>query len=113
MDVRMKDLGTRVRDARSLLNLTQNELAEKAQLHPTYISAIENGKVNMSVDVLMRLTEALQVSSDWLLQAETPVVSALQTNEIVEMLSDCSVTELKTISKMIKEIKAALRSTKE
>lgn len=113
MDTKLQELGARVREARSRLDLNQNELAEKAQLHPTYISQIENGKANMSVDVFMRLTEALQVSADWLLQADVPSVNALQINEVVDLLSDCSQTEMKAILKMIKEFKIAIRSTKQ
>ena len=113
MDTKLQELGARVREARSRLDLNQNELAEKAQLHPTYISQIENGKANMSVDVLIRLTEALQVSADWLLQADVPSVNALQNNEVVDLLSDCSQAEMKAILKMIKEFKTAIRSTKQ
>lgn len=113
MDTKLQELGARVREARSRLDLNQNELAEKAQLHPTYISQIENGKANMSVDVFMRLTEALQVSADWLLQADVPSVNALQSNEVVDLLSDCSQTEMKAILKMIKEFKTAIRFTKQ
>lgn len=113
MDTKLQELGARVREARSRLDLNQNELAEKAQLHPTYISQIENGKANMSVDVLIRLTEALQVSADWLLQADVPSVNALQVNEVVDLLADCSQAEMKAILKMIKEFKTAIRSTKQ
>ena len=69
MDTKLKEMGARVREARVKMNLSQTDLAELAQLHPTYISQIENGKANMSIDVFMRLTEALQISADWLLRA--------------------------------------------
>jgi len=110
MDIKLKEMGARVREARLNLKLSQVDLAEKAQLHPTYVSQIENGKANMSIDVFMRLTEALQVSADWLLRSDVPSVNKLETNEIVSLLSDCSISEKKTILKMIKELKAALRN---
>jgi len=111
MDNNLKEMGARVRDARLKLNLSQVALAELAQLHPTYISQIENGKANLSIDVFIRLTEALQVSADWLLRSNVPTVNQLEEHEIVSLLSDCSATERKTILKMIKDIKSALRES--
>lgn len=111
MDTKLKEMGARVRTARQNLNLSQVEFAELAQLHPTYVSQIENGKANMSIDVFIRLTEALQVSADWLLRSEVPSVTQLQNNEVTALISDCSPSERKAIIKMIKELKIALRST--
>ena len=110
MDTKLKEMGARVRKARQNLNLSQVEFAELAQLHPTYVSQIENGKANMSIDVFIRLTEALQVSADWLLRADVPTVTHLQNNELAALLEDCSPSERKSIIKMIKELKIALRS---
>lgn len=111
MDTKLKEIGARVREARSDLGMNQTELAEKAQLHPTYISQIENGKANLSVEVFIRITEALQVSADWLLQSNVPSVAKLQNDEVVELLSDCNQAETKAIIKMIREFKNALKST--
>ena len=86
MDNNLKEMGARVRDARLKLNLSQVALAELAQLHPTYISQIENGKANLSIDVFIRLTEALQVSADWLLRSNVPTVNQLEEHEIVSLL---------------------------
>lgn len=41
--------------------MTQEQLAEEAELAPTYISDVERGRVNISVDALVRLATALQV----------------------------------------------------
>lgn len=111
MEIKLKEMGARVREARRNLKLSQVDLAEKAQLHPTYISQIENGKANLSIDVFIRLTEALQVSADWLLRSNVPSVNKLETNEIVSLLNDCTVSEKKAILKMIKELKIALRNS--
>ena len=111
MDTKLKEMGARVREARVKMNLSQTDLAELAQLHPTYISQIENGKANMSIDVFMRLTEALQISADWLLRAEVPSVNTIQNVEINKLLADCSESEVRYIIKLIRELKAALRNS--
>ena len=42
--------------------LSQTQLAELADIHRTYVSAIELGKVSVSFDVLFRLAQVLEVS---------------------------------------------------
>ena len=41
--------------------LSQTQLAELVDIHRTYVSAIELGKVSVSFDVLFRLGQALDV----------------------------------------------------
>lgn len=41
--------------------LSQTQLAELVDIHRTYVSSIELGKVSVSFDVLFRLAEALEV----------------------------------------------------
>ena len=55
-------LGRKVRLFRKLSGLTQENLAEKAELAPTYISDVERGRENISVDALQRIAKALAVS---------------------------------------------------
>jgi transcriptional regulator with XRE-family HTH domain len=55
-----KILGTAVRKRRLALGLTQEELAERADLHWTYISGIERGVRNVSIVNLFHIAAALQ-----------------------------------------------------
>ncbi|HEX5221049.1 MAG TPA: helix-turn-helix transcriptional regulator [Verrucomicrobiae bacterium] len=41
--------------------MTQEKLAEKAELAPTYISDVERGRENISVDALQRIATSLGV----------------------------------------------------
>lgn len=54
-------LGQKVRLYRKLCGLTQERLAEKADLVPSYISDVERGRENISVDALRRIAKALNV----------------------------------------------------
>ena len=47
---------------RKKLRLSQTQLAELVDIHRTYVSAIELGKVSISFDFLFKLAEVLQVS---------------------------------------------------
>ncbi|HEY3932681.1 MAG TPA: helix-turn-helix transcriptional regulator [Verrucomicrobiae bacterium] len=51
-------LGKRIRLYRKLNRMTQETLAEKAELAPSYISDVERGRVNISVDALQRIATA-------------------------------------------------------
>lgn len=52
-------LGQNVRRAREAKSLTQEKLAEKAALDPTYISGIERGLRNPGIKNVARLAKAL------------------------------------------------------
>jgi transcriptional regulator with XRE-family HTH domain len=57
----LDDLGEVVRRRRLALNLSQEELAFRAGVHRTYLSDIERGARNITVTVLTRLAEALEL----------------------------------------------------
>jgi len=56
-----KPLGEAIRERRLALGLTQEDLAEKADLHWTYISGIERGVRNVSIVNLFHIALALDV----------------------------------------------------
>lgn len=61
-------LASNLRAERARLRLTQEQLAEKAGLHPTYISRVEGGVYNVGVDGIERLAHALNVDPSCLLK---------------------------------------------
>ena len=54
-------LGEAIRTCRKRTAISQELLAEKAELSPKYIGEVERGIVNISVDSLARIAKALQV----------------------------------------------------
>ncbi|WP_223593631.1 helix-turn-helix domain-containing protein [Neobacillus bataviensis] len=57
-----KIIGDLVKQLRKSQDLNQEELAERAGLHFTYIGQIERGERNFSVETLNKVTEALGLS---------------------------------------------------
>lgn len=55
-------LGKAVRERREALGVSQEELAELAGFHRTYIGGIERGERNITVLTLIELTRALQLT---------------------------------------------------
>jgi len=57
-----KAFGTAIRKWRNDLRLSQEELAERTDLHRTYISSIERGVRNVSLENINKLAQALETS---------------------------------------------------
>jgi transcriptional regulator with XRE-family HTH domain len=53
--------GAALRQARLALGMSQEELAEQASLHRTYIGQVERGERNVSVDNMQLLAEAVGI----------------------------------------------------
>lgn len=61
------DFGKQLRKLRKEAGYSQEELADLAKLHPTYIGQIERGLRNPSLVNLQKLAKALKTSSGKLL----------------------------------------------
>jgi transcriptional regulator with XRE-family HTH domain len=61
MDIKLK-FGLRVKELRTAAGLSQEKLAEKADLHRTYISSIELGNRNVALENIERIALALDVN---------------------------------------------------
>jgi len=55
-------LGMTIKRQRTSLGISQQELAHRAGLHRTYISDLERGARNPSVESIEKLAAALQIS---------------------------------------------------
>ena len=60
MNTMTKELGRRIRAERTAKKMTQEELAERAGLHPTYIGQVERGE--KTVASLEKIVEGLEIS---------------------------------------------------
>jgi transcriptional regulator with XRE-family HTH domain len=56
----LKILGDTIRQYRKLAGLSQEKLAEKADLHPVYIGKIERGEQWVSLHTLLRIAKAVK-----------------------------------------------------
>ncbi len=54
MDIKTK-IGLRIKELRNEKNLTQEEVAWKAEVDRTFMNHVENGKRNASVDTLTKI----------------------------------------------------------
>jgi transcriptional regulator with XRE-family HTH domain len=56
-----KQFGDRVRELRQRIELSQEQLAEAAQVHRTYVGSVERGEQNISLVLIHMVANALQV----------------------------------------------------
>lgn len=60
-------VGLRIKKHRHLLKMTQEQLAEKAELSSNYIGLIENGQKKPSLESFIKIINAFDLSADELL----------------------------------------------
>ena len=60
-------LADNIRNARQTENLSQGELAEMLGVHQTYVSMLERGLNTPTVELLDRMADIFDCSTDWLL----------------------------------------------
>ena len=101
-----KDVGDRIRTLRQSKGMTQEHLAELADLSTPYVSHIEHGKKHAGVDTLVRISTALDTTFDFLLSGR---YSPEQNNsfQFQEVLADCSPKEIKIICEIAEASKTA------
>lgn len=61
MDIKVK-IGQRIKELRKNIGISQEALAYQAEVDRTYVTDVENGRRNVSVEILERLIKALNVS---------------------------------------------------
>ena len=104
-----KDIGARVRFYRSQNNLSQEDLAEVSKLSRVHISCIERGERIPSLEAIINIANALNISLDELLVGNLMVSAVTYDPHGFDILSDCSPAELRIIKKTMICLKEALR----
>lgn len=56
------EIGKRIRNHRFQLKLSQEELAEKCGLHPTYIGQVERGEKNATLESINKIAAGLNIT---------------------------------------------------
>lgn len=80
-------LGKRVREERLKLRLTQEELSEKVGISSNFLGQIERGDRKLSVDTLVSLANALEVSVNYLLSDSLEFSADSVVKETVHLLA--------------------------
>lgn len=107
-----KSIGIRIRNVRKAKKMTQEQLAEAAEVGVTHISHIETGNSIPSLQVVVNIINALGCSADELLCMEINQAQPMVNSWLTELVEDCSDTEIKMIADMVISLKTAMRRLK-
>lgn len=108
--INLVELGGRIRQIRTEHGMTQMELADICNLSLPYVSDIERGKKCFSVDILLRVAQALEVSTDWLLRLDIPQTQYAYSAEAAELLADCSQSEATLLLDLMRSAKDVIQN---
>lgn len=108
------EMGRRIRSQRELSKLTREELAGYLDLSPKFIADLEYGEKGVSIRNLYLLTQALDVSADYLLAggrgpSDDEGERQLLKEKLLASLDRCNLKQLQCLEQIVKYyIKAVL-----
>lgn len=92
------DMGKRISERRKSLNLSQEKLAEQADVSPQLLSTAERGTKAVRPENLLKLSVALGVSTDYLL---TGNIIDKDLSLISQKLESASADQIRTIERIL------------
>ena len=108
MTLNYKIIGKSIKQARKRKKLSQETLAEIIDKSSSYISYIETGKKHLSLETLVDIANALEVSADELLSFNIKFRHEVK-SEFSSILERCSTYEKKVITDVAKALKQSLQ----
>lgn len=103
-------IGLRVKEVRKQSHITQAQLAEMTELSISYISHIETAQKKASLESLVRIADALGVTTDELLNGNQLNNPTEYQTDIDLIMADCSQSEKRLMYEIIHATKAILRN---
>lgn len=82
------EIGKRIQIKRKELKLTQEKLAEKVEVCPSYISEIERGCSTCSLKIISRISQVLHINIDYLVFGMTENTFCITFSEIIQTLPE-------------------------
>ncbi len=94
-----KNIGKRIAHRRNQLGLTQEQAAEKAGLSPQFFSCVESGIKNIRAESVIKLSKAMNISTDYILLGKS---NDHDRNYLIELLEPLNEVQLKCMEEIIK-----------
>lgn len=94
-------IGARIKEIRTKKGITQEQLSERMEINPKYLSSIERGKENPTLNTLINLAESLEVDIGEifsLVQVEDP---SKRKSLILSLLDEADSEQLKLVFKIL------------
>ena len=108
MNIDYISIGKRIKEIRLAKGLSQEKLAEKADLSEPHMSHVETGNTKASLKTIVNIANALEVSVDELLCDNVIHSKHIFEKELANLLADCTDIEIRAIVEIAKSAKNAL-----
>ena len=95
--IKLQDVGNRIKTRRKALGLTQESLAEKSDVTTQFVSYAESGKRAMRPENLVKISNALEVSIDYLLTGDIIDKDLLMMSNKLEKLTPSQIRIIESI----------------
>lgn len=109
IDLNYRLIGQRIKAIRKKRGLTQEQLAELADISPQHCSGIETGGAKVSLPALVRLCNALGATPDEILMDSVKQATLVYRRNVAEVFADASPDELFLMLAQAESIKEAVR----
>lgn len=103
-DLNFKRIGEKIKKIRLSKNLTQDYIANIADVNTSHISNIENNRVKVSLSTLVQICNALDTTVDYILADEYNQPTSALEQEILHELQLCSDDTKEQILKIVKAL---------
>ena len=101
-----KELGKRIRAERRSQDLTQEKLAEMAEISDSFMGHIERGGRTLSIETLAKLASALNMSIEYIICGEHNYQPNMLPEEILGALNQMSSSQRKVFLSIMKTLAA-------
>jgi len=101
MEINYPAIGKRIAKRRNVLDLTQEQTAEKASMSPTYLSNVERASSIPSIETIMKLCRALEVTPDYFLLGVDKEYRNDDLSEIKDEIYRCEPKKIGAIKSLI------------
>jgi transcriptional regulator with XRE-family HTH domain len=108
-----ESVGNRIRELRKAKGWTQEQLAEAASLHYSYIGGVERGDRNISLETLEKIIAAFDVPAIEFFRFEDETQRRKALDEHMALLSSKSAEEIAALTRVTREVIAAIRLSKD
>lgn len=112
MAINFEILGKRIKEIRGQRSLSQEELAELADVTAQYISYIETGRKKVSLQVLVNIADGLSVSVNNLLMGNQKTEIPLYMMELTSLMENCNQYERRIVYEQIVSLVKTLKENR-
>lgn len=102
-----KNIGLTIKEERERLGFTREKFSEIVGISVAYLVHIERGQRKLSLDILARISQELNVPLDYLVYSKDVHTGSIE--QIITLLNNISSKDLKAVQDIIKTITPYLK----